>query len=45
MFVFAKLREAKQPKKLENVKALEIARIYAKTNMNWQRRREFIDAD
>jgi predicted GNAT family N-acyltransferase len=30
---YAKLREAKQPEKLKNVKALEIARIYAMTNM------------
>jgi len=30
---YAKLREAKQPEKLKNVKTLEIARIYAMPNM------------
>ncbi len=30
---YAKLREAIQPKKLQNVKTLEIARIYAMTSM------------
>jgi ribosomal protein S18 acetylase RimI-like enzyme len=30
---YAKLREAKQPEKLNNVNALEIARIYAVANM------------
>ncbi len=30
---YAKLRDAKQPEKLNNLKAIEIARIYAMTNM------------
>ena len=30
---YAKLREAKQPEKLKNVKTMEIARIYAMPNM------------
>lgn len=30
---YAKLREAKQPEKLNDLKAIEIARIYAMTNM------------
>lgn len=30
---YAKLRESKHPEKLKNVKALEVARIYAMTNM------------